>query len=102
LVINEKSLKAIVAHAKIPIPNFICSETQKFTELAHTLISTEFGGTNPDLLSDDFQFLFPAMTPRTKEQFINAFSNFKVCQTVATSQVNLNNFHVDLFKPNKI
>jgi len=100
---EEETLKATVAHAKKTHPNFhLLGDTEKLTELAHTLISNEFGGTNPDLLADDFQFLFPVVGPLTKENFVEAFSNFKVREAFPTSQANFYNFRVDPLEPNRI
>lgn len=100
---ETKTLKATVAYAKKSHPNFrLLGNEQALTELAHALISNEFGGTNPDLLSDDFQFIFPVVGPLTKGQFIEAFSDFKVREAFPTSQGNFYNFHIDPLEPNRI
>jgi len=100
---ENKTLQATVAYAKKKHPNFqLLGNEQALTELAHALISNEFGGTNPDLLSDDFQFIFPVVGPLTKSQFIEAFSDFKVREAFPTSQANFYNFHVDPLEPNRI
>ena len=100
---EEETLKATVAYAKKTHPNFhILGDKQKLTELAHALISNEFGGTNPDLLADDFQFLFPIVGPLTKKAFIDAFGEFKVRDAFPTSTANFFNFCVDPLEPNRI
>lgn len=100
---EAKTLKATVAYAKKNHPNFhLLGDEPKLTELAHALISNEFGGTNPDLLSEDFQFLFPVVGPLTKEQFVDAFRNFKVRDAFPTSRANFYNFRVDPLEPNRV
>jgi len=101
---EAETLKATVAYAKKTHHRdfHILGDEPKLTELAHALISSEFGGTNPDLLADDFQFLFPVVGPLTKEQFIDAFSQFKVRDAFPTSRANYYNFHVDPLEPNRI
>jgi len=80
----------------------VCGNEEKLTKLAHDLISNEFGGTNADLLSEDFQFVFPVVGPLTKTDFVEAFRNFKVRDAFPTSRANFYNFCVDPLEPNRI
>ena len=100
---EAETLKATVAYAKKTQPNFdLLGDVEKLTALAHALISSEFGGTNTDLLADDFQFLFPVVGPLTKGDFIEAFGKFKVRDAFPTSRANFYNFRVDPLEPNRI
>lgn len=107
---EEKTLAATVAYARRHHPEFfartnddvILGNTKRLTELAHALISHEFGGTNADLLADDFQFLFPVVGPLTKADFVEAFAQFKVREAFPTSQAGFHHFHVDPLEPNRI
>ena len=38
----------------------------------------EFGSKNPDLLAEDFQFVFPVVGPLSKTEFVTIFGSFKV------------------------
>jgi len=107
---EEKTIVATMAYARKNNPDYfvhgdsnsICGNEKKLTELAHALISNEFGGTNADLLSDDFQFIFPVVGPLTKDNFVEAFSSFKVREAFPTSRANFYNFNVDPLEPNRI
>jgi len=100
---EAKTLKTTVAYAKKSHPNFdLLGNEEALTKLAHNLISNEFGGTNPDLLSEDFQFIFPVVGPLTKAEFVEAFGNFKVGDAFPTSQANFHNFNIDPLEPNRI
>merc|ERR1712238_333072 len=103
-VLDEaKTLKSAVAYAKKSHPNFdLLGNEEALTKLAHNLISNEFGGTNSDLLSEDFQFIFPVVGPLTKAEFVEAFGNFKVGDAFPTSQANFHNFNIDPLEPNWI
>lgn len=104
------TLKKTMAYAKEKYPEFetgdnctvILGNKEKLKELATDLICCEFGGDNPDLLSDDFQFLFPVVGPLTKEQFVDAFKKFKVREAFPTASANFYNFCVDPLEPNRI
>jgi len=80
----------------------LLGNTKKLTQLAHKMIVNEFGGTDPSLLSTDFQFLFPVVGPLTKEQFVEAFTKFEVRKAFPTSSANFYNFNVDPLEPNRI
>lgn len=106
---EAETLKKTLAYAKEKYPEFetenstnILGNEDKLKELAINLICNELGGDNPDLLSDDFQFLFPVVGPLTKQQFVKAFSEFKVRDAFPTSSANFYNFRVDPLEPNRI
>mmetsp|Transcript_1973 Transcript_1973/g.2904 ORF Transcript_1973/g.2904 Transcript_1973/m.2904 type:complete len:318 (+) Transcript_1973:22-975(+) len=105
-VLDEvETLKKTVAYAKSTKQhaNFdLLGDETKLTELAHQLISNEFGGTKPELLAEDFQFLFPVVGPLTKTQFLDAFGQFQVNEAFPTSSANFYNFRVDPLEPNRI
>merc|ERR1739848_619210 len=103
-----KTLAKTVAHAKETNPEYfaggstIVGDETKLKELATKMICNEFGGDDPSLLADDFQFVFPVVGPLTKTQFIEAFSEFKVREAFPTSVANFYNFNVDPLEPNRI
>jgi len=102
---EEQTLQKTIAHAKVKNPEFndtFIGDEAKMIELAKRLISNEFGGDNPDLLSEDFQFVFPVVGPLTKEQFIRAFTDFKLRDAFPTSSGNFYNFKVDPLEPNRV
>jgi len=103
IVDDAKTLRASVAHAKQTRPEFhMLGDESKLKELARALILTEFGGTKPSLLADDFQFLFPVVGPLTKEQFVKAFMDFEVRDAFPTSRANFYDFSVDPLEPNRV
>jgi len=101
---EAETLKKTVTHTKEKHPEFdaIAGNEEKLKKLAKDMICSEFGGDNPSLLSEDFQFVFPVVGPLTKEQFLEAFSNFKVREAFPTSSANFYNFHIDPLEPNRI
>jgi len=100
---EEATLKKTVAYAKKTRPDFdLLGNEEKLTSLAYDVIRSEFGGTKPELLAEDFQFLFPVVGPLTKEQFLDAFGKFKVRDAFPTSSANYWNFRVDPLEPNRI
>lgn len=66
------------------------------------LIETEFGSKKPELLADNFLFVFPVVGPLRKADFILAFSSFKVEQAFPDSKNNFYNFFVDPLEPNRV
>ena len=101
---ETNTLKKTVAYAKEKNPKFgdILGNQAKLKELATKLICSEFGGDDPSLLAEDFQFLFPVVGPLTKEQFVEAFTNFKIRDAFPTSSANFYNFNIDPLEPNRI
>ena len=57
--------------------------------------TSRFGCLKPELLSDDFQFIFPVVGPLLKDKFIEAFSSFKVREAFPDGKGNYFNFCVD-------
>lgn len=83
------------------------SDTLPFTpdELiakAKAVLLSEFGCLKPELLSDDFQFIFPVVGPLLKDKFIEAFSSFKVREAFPDGKGNYFNFCVDPLEPNRV
>mmetsp|Transcript_26782 Transcript_26782/g.30612 ORF Transcript_26782/g.30612 Transcript_26782/m.30612 type:complete len:316 (+) Transcript_26782:154-1101(+) len=105
-IIDEaETLKRTVAYAKKTLSKKSCDflgDEEKMTAMAYDVIRSEFGGTKPEVLADDFQFLFPVVGPLTKEQFLDAFGKFKVRDAFPTSSPNYWNFRVDPLEPNRI
>ncbi|CAE8623023.1 unnamed protein product [Polarella glacialis] len=66
------------------------------------LLQKEFGCLEPDLLAEDFQFLFPVVGPLPKEEFVDAFGGFKVKQVFPSACANYWNFSVDPMEPNRV
>lgn len=96
-IIDEKptlahSQKALFAHF---------SEAQ-LIEKAKYMLKKEFGCLEPELLSEDFQFLFPVVGPLPKEEFVEAFGGFKVKQIFPLARANYWNFSVDPLEPNRV
>jgi len=77
------------------------SEAQ-LIEKAKYLLQKEFGCLEPDLLAEDFQFLFPVVGPLPKEEFVEAFGGFKVKQAFPMARANYWNFSVDPLEPNRV
>ena len=65
------------------------------------IVQQQFGTKQPDLLSEDFQFIFPVVGPLTKTEFTGAFSSFKV-EEAFTGSYNYFGFNVDPMEPNRV
>lgn len=96
-IIDEKttlanSQKALFAHF---------SEAE-LIEKTQYMLQKEFGCLEPDLLAEDFQFLFPVVGPLPKEEFVEAFGGFKVKQVFPDARANYWNFSVDPLEPNRV
>jgi len=65
------------------------------------IVHQQFGSKQPDLLSEDFQFIFPVVGPLTKTEFIEAFSSFKI-EEAFTGGANYFGFNVDPMEPNRV
>ena len=55
-----------------------------------------FGSRMPEVLSEDFQFIFPIVGPLTKEEFTTVFSSFKVADAFPSSKNNYFGFTVSV------
>jgi len=70
-------------------------------EKCKVAVRHKFGSNKPELLSEDFQFIFPVVGPRTKAQFVKIYSNFKV-EEALTGSNNYFGFNVDPMEPNRV
>lgn len=96
-IIDEK---ATLAHSqKALFGNFSAAQ---LIEKAKYMLQKEFGCLEPDLLAEDFQFLFPVVGPLPKEEFVEAFGGFKVNQVFPMARANYWNFSVDPLEPNRV
>jgi len=94
-IINESSS---LYYSKFPI------SASKLIEKTKTLISKEaaLGSKMPELLSEDFQFVFPVIGPLTKTEFCTVFGAFKVHEAFPNSVGNYFGFTVDPVEPNRV
>jgi len=69
---------------------------------AFTSKDIKFGSKRPEVLAEDFQFIFPIVGPLTKEEFTTVFSSFKVDDAFPNSQGNYFGFTVDPLEPNRV
>lgn len=83
-------------------PGLHFGDEEKLKQLAYRFISSEFGCLSPDLLADDFQFLFPVVGPLGKAEFVEAFGAFKVRRAFPNARSNFYNFHIDPLEPNRL
>jgi len=70
-------------------------------ERCKTVIRHNFGAEKPELLSGDFQFIFPVVGPLPKAEFLEAFSSFKI-EEALTGSNNYFGFNVDPMEPNRV
>jgi len=68
---------------------------------ARSVVRTNFGCTSPELLDDEFLFVFPVVGPLSKAEFIQAFSDFKIDDAFSGSY-NYFGFSVDPTEPNRV
>merc|ERR1712038_1562035 len=94
-IINEK--------ASLRNSNFALSP-EKLIEKTKALLSKEaaLGSLKPELLADDFQFVFPVVGPLTKTEFCTIFSSFKVHDAFPNGIGNYFGFTVDPVEPNRV
>ena len=52
------------------------------------------GGDDPSLLASTFQFVAPVIGPLPKDEFISAFTGFKLQDGLPDAKANFYNFHV--------
>lgn len=96
-IIDEK--KTLANSQKALYSHF--SEGQ-LLEKTKYILQKEFGCLEPDLLAEDFQFLFPVVGPLPKDEFVEAFGGFKVKQVFPLARANYWNFSVDPMEPNRV
>eukprot|EP00092_Neocalanus_flemingeri_P035675 GFUD01038841.1.p1 GENE.GFUD01038841.1~~GFUD01038841.1.p1 ORF type:complete len:269 (+),score=72.90 GFUD01038841.1:50-856(+) len=70
-------------------------------EKCKVVVRHQFGSEKPELLSEDFQFIFPVVGPLPKAEFVEAFSSFKV-EEAFTGSYNYFGFNVDPMEPNRV
>ena len=70
---------------------------------AKTLLSEEvaFGSKKPDVLAEDFQFIFPIVGPLNKTEFCTIFGGFKINDAFPNAENNYFGFTVDPLEPNR-
>ena len=79
----------------------VTSNTRYSASFLQNIVQQQFGAKQPDLLSEDFQFIFPVVGPLTKKEFTEAFSSFKV-EDAFTGSYNYFGFNVDPMEPNRV
>lgn len=70
-------------------------------EKCKDVVRNQFGCEKPELLAEDFQFIFPVVGPLQKAEFIEAFSSFKI-EEAFTGSANFFGFNVDPMEPNRV
>jgi len=75
---------------------------QDLVEKTKEVIRTKFACEKPSLLADDFLFVFPVVGPLRKQEFIDAFSSFKLEEAFSQGSGNFFNFSVDPLEPNRV
>jgi len=77
---------------------------EKLMVLTKQLLSpeAEFGSKNPDLLAEDFKFIFPIVGPLTKIEFCTIFGGFKLGEAFPDTRRNYFGFTVDPMEPNRV
>ena len=58
------------------------------------VILSNFGTKNPELLAEDFKFVFPVVGPLEKTEFVTIFSSFKLTSAFPDSVANYFGFMV--------
>jgi len=74
---------------------------EELIEKCKRLVRSNFGSKEPELLSSDFQFIFPVVGPLSKDEFIEAFTSFKL-EEAFTGSANYFGFSVDPLEPNRV
>ena len=79
-------------------------DPEKLMALTKQLLSpeAEFGSKNPDLLAEDFKFIFPIVGPLTKIEFCTIFGGFKLREAFPDTRRNYFGFTVDPLEPNRV
>eukprot|EP00392_Amoebophrya_sp_AT5.2_P002533 g2538.t1 len=76
--------------------------SEKLIELSHEVLRAEFGTMKPELLAEDFRFVFPVVGPLSKKEFVDAFSSFGVRETFPGTRGNFFGFTVDPLEPDRV
>eukprot|EP00088_Acartia_fossae_P006457 TRINITY_DN12968_c0_g2_i1.p1 TRINITY_DN12968_c0_g2~~TRINITY_DN12968_c0_g2_i1.p1 ORF type:complete len:276 (+),score=62.19 TRINITY_DN12968_c0_g2_i1:46-873(+) len=80
--------------------NFTIPEDQLIAK-AKEIVMKNIGCDQPELLADDFLFIFPIVGPLKKAEFIEIFSSFGL-EKAMTGSPNMFNFFVDPLEPNRV
>merc|ERR1712106_259894 len=97
-VLSEKHFldeKIMLSMSDFPI------KPAELVEKCKNVVRHTFGAEKPELLSKDFQFIFPVVGPLPKAEFIEAFSSFKI-EEAFTGSYNYFGFNVDPMEPNRV
>jgi len=97
-VLSEKHFldeKVMLSNSDFPI------KQEDLIEKCKDVVRHKFGAEKPELLSEDFQFIFPVVGPRSKADFIKTYSAFKV-EEAFTGSNNYFGFNVDPMEPNRV
>merc|ERR1711892_739856 len=97
-VLSEKHFldeKIMLSKSDFPI------KPAELVEKCKNVIRHTFGAEKPELLSEDFQFIFPVVGPLPKAEFIEAFSSFKI-EEAFTGSYNYLGFNIDPMEPNRV
>merc|ERR1712106_721879 len=97
-VLSEKHFldeKVMLSNSDFPI------KQEDLIEKCKDVVRHKFGAEKPELLSEDFQFIFPVVGPLPKAEFIEAFSSFKI-EEAFTGSYNYFGFNVDPMEPNRV
>lgn len=82
--------------SKFPISPEVLVEKSK------QLIRSDFGSSEPELLSEDFQFTFPVVGPLPKTEFVTTFASFHLKKAFPDMASNCFGFEVDPTEPNRV
>ena len=66
------------------------------------IIKSNFGVNDPDLFSEDFQFIFPIVGPLSKIEFLTAFAQFRLEDAAPDKAENFFGFTIDPVEPNRV
>jgi len=102
--IDEKQTLANFGGTK----NITSYSEESLIEKAQHFLTPEvlFGSKNPDVLSDDFRFIFPVVGPLSKAEFCKAFGSFQTDKAFplddGDSSSNYFGFTIDPIEPNRV
>ena len=90
------------------IKNVTSYSEESLIEKAQHFLTPEvlFGSKNPDVLSEDFRFIFPVVGPLSKAEFCKAFGSFQTDKAFplddGDSSSNYFGFTIDPIEPNRV
>eukprot|EP00586_Coscinodiscus_wailesii_P017557 CAMPEP_0172500554 /NCGR_PEP_ID=MMETSP1066-20121228/139999_1 /TAXON_ID=671091 /ORGANISM="Coscinodiscus wailesii, Strain CCMP2513" /LENGTH=829 /DNA_ID=CAMNT_0013274845 /DNA_START=125 /DNA_END=2611 /DNA_ORIENTATION=- len=71
-------------------------------QLAKGVLAADNGASDPELLSEGFEFWGPLVGPIGKEEFVKAFGGFKLKEAFPDLETSYTNFRVDPFDPYRV